>query len=195
MIIRICLFYQYIEEIKQSIPSFESEEETIQSQILSLEDVIITGIQPHIYAMVIKEWEPESYELSPEEYDELILEPVQYPSISELTTSSLLTESGKKHLSAVLVKVYCQAIQSILILKKFTECGGLLLKHRIRGLQDALINSFGDEVIGYMELKKLQLFSYIVSIPKDVLDVSALCTNAGMELSEKEKTEILSLRC
>ena len=108
--------------------------------------------------------------------------------------SSLLSESGKNHFAYLLCQLYCEGVYHVLIRKKYTECGGLLLQRYIRVLNDLLIDLLGDDIIGCIELKKLQLFSYIVSTPKDILDISSLCTNSAIELSPEEQNTLLSLR-
>ena len=159
-----------------------------------MEQCLLASLKPSINTLVIKDWEGCSFSITPDEYDSLLLEPVQMTSIGDLNGSSLLSESGKNHLACLLCQLYCDGVYGVLLRKKYTECGGLLLKRYIRVLNDILIDLLGDVIVSCYELKKLQLFSYIVSTPKDVLDITALCTNSAIELSQEEQNTILSLR-
>ena len=156
--------------------------------------MIQIAAKPFIISVVQNDWNKACFEITPEEYDVLLLEPIHFPSIRTLSCSSLLTDKGKMRICACFTQVYLEAVESILLGQCFTECGGLLLKRWVSELQEELIRCFGDEGVLCVELRKLQLFSYIVSVPRDVSDVSALCEKASVQLTTEEIDRILALR-
>lgn len=92
---------------------------------------------------------------------------------------------------------YCRRVEAVLHGGRFTECGGLWLKKAVRAMEEELVRVLGDEVFGRLELRRLQVFAVLVSLPADVLDASSVagvCQSAQVELSEEEVQSILSLR-
>ena len=140
------------------------------------------------------DWLQQDFDLSPEAYDLLILEPIQLQSVRLLANSSLMTDLGQSEINRFLLTMYCEETQNILMRKRFTECGGLMLKQVVNTLKEEIVDLFGDEMLSIAEMRKLQLFSYLLSIPKDVVDVSAVCSNVHITLDKEELNTILSLR-
>lgn len=156
--------------------------------------MIQTAAKPFIVSLAQSDWNNTHFEITPEEYDALLLEPIHFPSIRSLACSSLLTDKGKIRICSCFTHIYLETVETILLNQCYTECGGLLLKRWVSQLQEELIRCFGDEGVLCMELRKLQLFSYIVSVPRDVSDVSAFCEKAAVQLSSEEVDTILKLR-
>lgn len=72
--------------------------------------------------------------------------------------------------------------------KRFTECGGMLIRRLVRVLVDYL-KSYSCE-----DLKKVELMSLLVSVPIGVVDVDAICQNAQIQLLPEQVQAILRLR-
>ena len=140
------------------------------------------------------DWLHKTFTLSPEEYDLLLLEPIQLQSVRSLANASLITDLGKSEMNRFLLTLYCEETVRILEEKQFTECGGLMLKQFVNKLQEEIVDAFGDELFSFAEVRKVQLISYLLSIPKDVTDVSAICNNVNASLDKEELNRILSLR-
>ena len=85
-------------------------------------------------------------------------------------------------------------VEEELLKKKFTECGGLLLKRLVRSLQEELVNELSDEVMGCSELHRLLLFSILTSVPIETTDVSEIIKTSQVPISQDECNTILDLR-
>lgn len=89
---------------------------------------------------------------------------------------------------------YCRSVEEVLCQKRFTECGGLLLKRLVRLLQDELVGILGDEVMGCESLNRLLLFSVLVSVPIDTENVEELVKMAHVAMTREEYQSLLGLR-
>lgn len=150
--------------------------------------------QGAVAAIVDADWRWREFQLTPEAYDSLLLEPVAFPAISSLACAIVTTEEATTRLNQSACALYCDAVIECLKQKRFTECGGLWLKKVVREAQEVLVKVLGDEMYGLLEMRKLRLFAILVSLPIDVLDVSSVCASAQIELPEEELSCILSLR-
>lgn len=124
-------------------------------------------------------------------------EPIAFPAIARLACGELTTDDARAAVHVEVCAAYCQRVEAVLRGGRFTECGGLWLKKAVRAMEEELVRVLGDEVFGRLELRRLQVFAVLVSLPADVLDASSVagvCQSAQVELSEEEVQSILSLR-
>lgn len=162
--------------------------------IADVEHTLQIASRPFIVSFVNEDWSNAHFTLTPEEYDMVLLEPIHLPSIRSLAVSSLLTDGGKARMCTLLSQSYIRSVEALLKEQKYTECGGLWLKRWVSRLQEEFSTYLGDESAMSLDMRKLQLFSYIMSVPRDVSDVNALCESAQIHLSKEELQEMSLLR-
>lgn len=168
-----------------------------QDLLTALQRRLLATARPAIAAAAAADWTGRSFTLSPKDYDAAAREPVVLPSVASLECRELTTDGARAAVHREVCGTYCRQVEAVLRGGRFTECGGLWLKKTVRVLGEELVRVLGDEVYGLLELRRLQVFAVLVSLPVDVLDVSSVsgvCQSAQVELSEEEVQAILSLR-
>lgn len=153
-----------------------------------------TSLQKPLQQVVKSDWSSCSFDLSAEEYDLSLLQPVTFASLGSLRCDCLSTDEAKLEMSMMIAEEYCRMVEEELLKKKFTECGGLLLKRLVRSLQEELVNELSDEVMGCSELHRLLLFSILTSAPIETTDVSEIIKTSQVPISQDECNTILDLR-
>ena len=131
------------------------------------------------------------------EYDRSLLQlPLTFSSLHLLVCPIITTDEGKKRINQIVAEEYCRSVEEVLKQKRFTECGGLLLKRLVRHLQEELVEILGDEVMGCEPLNRLLLFSVLVSVPIDTENVDELVKMAHghVSMTRDEYKELLGLR-
>lgn len=168
-----------------------------QDLLAALQHRLLAAARPAIAAAATADWAGRSFTLSPKEYDAAAREPITLPAVASLECGELTTDGARTAVHREVCDAYCRQVEAVLRGGRFTECGGLWLKKAVRVLGEELVRVLGDEVYGILELRRLQVFAVLVSLPVDVLDassVSGVCQSAQVELSEEEVQAILSLR-
>ena len=152
-------------------------------------------IRKSILPLLQTDWTNRNFALSMSEYDRSVLQlPLTFSSLHLLVCPIITTDEGKKRINQIIAEEYCRSVEEVLKQKRFTECGGLLLKRLVRLLQEELVEILGDEVMGCEPLNRLLLFSVLVSVPIDTENVDELVKMAHVSMTRDEYRELLGLR-
>lgn len=153
-----------------------------------------TLIRKSILPLIQADWSNRNFALSTSEYDRSLLDPLTFSSLHLLVCPIITTDEGKKRINQIVAEEYCRSVEEVLKQKRFTECGGLLLKRLVRLLQDELVGILGDEVMGCEQLNRLLLFSVLVSVPIDTENVEELVKMSHVSMTKEEYQSLLGLR-